>query len=533
MRMKWLNLNSWSGASLVSNQHLLWLTLLRLSIAVILLLLLLLWDQHSWFSAQNQLLLLKIAFAYLLFGIGIFVINSLTNLQSILKLPMQIALDIGFILLLIHASGGSQSGFGIILIVVIVTASLLSDGRYALFYAALATIGLLIEHSVRILLFDYNISSYTQPVLLSLACFATAWLAHDLGKRMQQSEATVSQQQSDLANLAQINSLISRESQDGIIVMDEHQVILHSNLAAKRYLGISDSNANQPILLQNIAPLAGLFARWQAEPDALLMLDLHTYSLKVQFLPMQTDESNTQSGTIVFIQDMSQQKTQSQQAKLAALGTLTAKIAHEIRNPLSSISHANQLLQEDIVASDHTRLLMIIEDNILRIDQIIKDVLELNRRDRTQSKQFSLTKFATEFHHQFCAVENIPAEHFVLNLPENTCQIQFDHRHLTQILWNLCKNGLEHGKKQQNSLKLSLQTDVMDLVKLCVIDDGEGIPPEHQQQLFEPFFTTKDSGSGLGLYISRELAEANGGLLRYESRPVGSAFILEIKLKQP
>lgn len=532
MRMKWLN-NYWSETTLLSSKHLLLLTVLRLTIAATLLLILLLLNHQSWFNADNQLLILKIAFAYLLFGIGVFVVNTLTRLQSVLKLPLQIACDIGFVLLLIHAAGGSQSGFGMMLIVVIVSASLLSDGRYALFYAALATIGLLIEHSARILLFDYNISSYTQPVLLSLACFATAWLAHDLGRRMQQSEATVSQQQSDLANLAQINALISHESQDGIIVMDENQVILHSNLAARRYLSIAESKLQQPMLLKDIKPLTDLFARWQVKPDALLMLDLHTYSLKVQFLPMHTDQPVVQSGTIIFIQDMSQQKTQSQQAKLAALGTLTAKIAHEIRNPLSSISHANQLLQEDIVAGDQVRLLSIIEDNILRIDQIIKNVLELNRRDRTQAKLFSLTQFVSEFHHQFCAVENIPAGYFILNLPKTPCQIQFDHRHLTQILWNLCKNGWEHSKKQQQSLKLSLQTDVIDLVKLCVIDDGEGILPEHRQQLFEPFFTTKDSGSGLGLYISRELAEANGGLLVYEPRPMGSAFTLEIKLKQP
>lgn len=528
--MKWLNAKAWSAVPQLSNQHLRWLTGLRLSIAFVLLILLLVLDQNSWFSAENQLLLLKVAFAYLLFGIGIFLTNTLANLKGLLKLPIQITLDIGFVLLLIHASGGSQSGFGMILIVVIVTASLLSNGRYALFYAALATIGLLIEHSVRILLFNYDIASYTQPVLLSLACFATAWLAHDLGKRMQYSQALVSQQQSDLDNLSQINALISRESQDGIIVMDEYQAILHCNLAARRYLALSDTG-QQALLLRDIAPIYGLFSRWQKEPNALLMLDLHTYSLKVQFLPMQAEASNAPNGTIIFIQDMTQQKTQSQQAKLAALGTLTAKIAHEIRNPLSSISHANQLLQEDIVASDHNRLLTIIEDNIVRIDQIIKDVLELNRRDRTQTKQFSLKQFVTEFHHQFCAVENIPKNNFILSLPEHPCLIQFDHRHLTQILWNLCKNGWEHSQKQQNSLKLSLQTDVIGLVKLCVIDDGAGIDPQHQQQLFEPFFTTKDSGSGLGLYISRELAEANGGLLVYEPRSVGSAFILEVKLK--
>lgn len=527
--MKPINIKSWFNPQPLNTNALRLLTFLRLGITILLLLSLLAVDQKNWLSVDNQLPLVKIAFTYFLFSLLVLVSTYFQSFRLPLKLPLQISVDIIFIILLMHAAGGSHSGFGVVLILVIVIGSLLSDSRFALFYAAIATIGLLIEHGLRIILFHYSLTSLTQPVLLSIACFATAMLAHVLGKRMQRTEALVSQQQFDLDNLAQINALISRETQDGVIVIDEHLAIKHYNATAARLISLKADKLAHLKYLSDLPKLFALYQTWQQTPDKALMLNDHTYSLKVQFLPIQKTAENQPLGAVIFIQDWSQQKTQSQQAKLAALGTLTAKIAHEIRNPLSSISHANQLLQEDLVNNDQVRMLEIIQDNIARIDQIIKNVLELNRRDRTNPTVFSLSRFVQEFHFQFCEVENISPSQFGLTLPKQPFEIQFDHRHLTQILWNLCQNGWEHSKKSENSLHLTVQSDVINLVKLVITDDGEGITEEHQAQLFEPFFTTKTTGSGLGLYISRELAEANGALLIYEQRVQGSAFILEIK----
>ena len=230
-------------------------------------------------------------------------------------------------------------------------------------------------------------------------------------------------------------------------------------------------------------------------------------------------------------------QTQAHQVKLAALGRLTANIAHEIRNPLSAISHANQLLQEEEDNNPATtRMLQIIADNVQRLDQIIKDVLELNRRDRTNQEMIHLENFMTDFYTQFCAVEKIPAHCFKLTLHNSDTVIAFDRRHLNQILWNLCKNGWRHSKNSENSLKLTVTTSSKRPdVQIEIADDGEGIPENVRNNLFEPFFTTEKSGTGLGLYIARELADANGAKLQLKTSAkatnthIGTQFIMVIK----
>ena len=227
-------------------------------------------------------------------------------------------------------------------------------------------------------------------------------------------------------------------------------------------------------------------------------------------------------------------QTQAHQVKLAALGRLTANIAHEIRNPLSAISHANQLLQEEDFDPAIKRMLQIISDNVQRVDQIIKDVLELNRRDRTNQELIQLENFIYDFYTQFCAVERIPETCFKLALINAETMISFDRRHLNQILWNLCKNGWRHSKKSENSLELSLSlTDKTKTIHIEIKDDGDGVPESIRNHLFEPFFTTEKSGTGLGLYIARELADANGAKLEYEAIDStissGSIFTVHIK----
>jgi two-component system sensor histidine kinase PilS (NtrC family) len=219
-----------------------------------------------------------------------------------------------------------------------------------------------------------------------------------------------------------------------------------------------------------------------------------------------------------------------EQERLAQLGQMAASVAHEIRNPLSSISHANQLMQEDEEASPSTkRMLQIISDNVRRVDQIIKDVLELNRRDRTNQEIIDLEGFITDFYNQFCAVENISARDFTLSIKESDTSILFDRRHLNQILWNLCKNGWRHSQQKGNSLKLDVYTTNKSQIVIDVTDDGDGIPENISSHLFEPFFTTEKSGTGLGLYIGRELAEANGANLQYKPTNNGTTFIMQIK----
>ena len=466
-----------------------------------------------------------------------------------ISVPIQIVTDIVFIVLLMHTQEGGQGSIGLLLIIAIASASLISDGRLALFYAALASIGVLLEQSYRALFFIGAASSYTPSVLLSLGCFATAWLAYSLAKRTKESELLASQRGLDVQNMAQINALITHEMQDGVLVVDQDFQIKHYNVQAERLLSLESENW-QGDLLANISPeISQLLQNWLEETGlregfatsnvaspSIIKLSTQSRELRLRFLPIADNQSqnNYYQGAVIFIEDWSQMQTQAHQVKLAALGRLTANIAHEIRNPLSAISHANQLLQEEDFDPAIKRMLQIISDNVQRVDQIIKDVLELNRRDRTNQELIQLENFTFDFYTQFCAVEKIPEACFKIRLIKAETMIWFDRRHLNQILWNLCKNGWRHCQKSENSLELSVNiNDKTKTIHIEIHDDGDGVPESIRNHLFEPFFTTEKSGTGLGLYIARELADANGAKLEYESInstiSSGSIFTVHIK----
>lgn len=499
--------------------------------------------QDKFWLENNQIELYhQTSIAYLLFAIIASICTTLKRPAINISLPVQTILDIAFIIVLMFAMGGSKSGLGLLLIITITGASLVSQGRLALFYAAVATIGLLLEQTYRAFTTESQTDAYTQSAMLSLSCFAIAWLAHSLAKRMRHSETLASQRELDLNNLAQINALITDEMQDGVMVLDEKRMVKHHNMQAEVLLGLASDQSSHTWLTAPIdatlPDLASAIAAWQqsAQLDDLSHLNAgklttETRELKLRFLPVANERKE---GVIIFIEDWSQTQTQAQQLKLAALGRLTANIAHEIRNPLSAISHANQLLQEDDSHSPSTqRMLQIIHNNVQRVDQIVKDVLELNRRDRTNQESILLMPFLTDFHQQFCQVENISQDAFTLHIGIKNSKINFDQRHLNQILWNLCKNGWRHCNKGHASLQLRLvQQSKGQGIGLEIADDGIGVPAAIQPHLFEPFFTTESSGTGLGLYIARELSEANGAKIQYKPLESGSLFVLYLSKSQ-
>lgn len=497
------------------------------------------WRDRELWDNYNSTLYLKISLAYLVVSLAA---ASLSWLLKQFRFDYQLTFltitDIFFIVALIYAAGGLRSGLGLLLVVSIASASLISQGRLALFYAALASIALLLEQSYQLITWDTNYADYTHAAMLSLSCFATAWVGYSLAKRMLQSEALASQRGIDLENLAQINALIIQEMKDGVLVVDNDFKLRHHNFQAEDLLG-NPEQAWSAMTLKNASPeLAELMHDWIDEGSSEtttdniksnpIKLSIEERELSIRFMPVGTDR---RQGAVIFIEDWSQMQTQAQQQKLAALGRLTANIAHEIRNPLSAISHANQLLQEDDQFEPASRrMLQIIEDNVQRMDQIVQDVLELNRRDRTHQETVALKDFLLEFHNQFCQVEKIPPAGFKLSLGEREEQIMFDRRHLNQILWNLCRNGWRHSKQDNASLTLSLHIpNNAQAVRMEITDDGPGVAPNAIQHLFEPFFTTESTGSGLGLYIARELCEANGGSIKYALNKNGSQFIVYLK----
>ena len=431
-----------------------------------------------------------------------------------LQLAFLMGTDIVCVTLLSHASGGIQSSLGMLLLVSLAAAGLISRGRITLFFAALASIAVLLQHSYAVLTQDVPVAQYVQVGLLSIAYFVVAWMAHTLAKYAIASEKLAALRGIDLANMAEANRLVIQDMPDGVLVVDERGVIRQYNPSAERLLGYVFPAADG-VTLDECAPLlAGLFAAWRQHHGRgaeLLRLPSTHHQVRVRFLPVQRAGF---WGAVLFLEDMQRVQAQAQQFKLAALGRLTANIAHEVRNPLSAISYATELLQEEVHDPAQARLLQIILDNAERLNWIVQDVMQLNQRDRVRSEAIDLAEklpyFVEGLHHS----EGVSLEMLALDVAPG-CVVEFDRGHLDQVLWNLCRNALRYCQKRPGSVRVNVRRSEEGRVVLDVVNDGPAVAPDVVQKLFEPFFTTSVGGTGLGLYIARELCEANGAVLEY------------------
>jgi len=424
------------------------------------------------------------------------------------QLAGQIGSDIVGLSVLSHASGGIQNNVILLMLVSLAAAGLISRGRITLFFASLASIAALLEHSYAVIYNDADAAKYLQVGLLCMSYFAVAWLAHTLAKYAVDSQELAQRRGRDLVNLSEANRMVMRDMQDGVLVVDGQGMIMQMNQSAARLL--RHSAAPGSLLAENFPLLFGQYAFWKqtgSSNHGSLLLDAGMQA-RLRFFAIERDANR---GTVIFLEDMQRVRAEAQQIKLAALGRLTANIAHEVRNPLSAISYATELLQEELGDADEQRLLKIVMDNTQRINRIVQDVMQLNRRDRAQPEAMELNSMLHAFMEEFNLAERLSPDIVVLNDVPNV-EIPFDRGHLRQVLWNLCRNALRYGRRTQGSLRLSASMD-HGQVFLDVQDDGPGIPEENQGKLFEPFFTTAIDGTGLGLYIAKELCEANGAQL--------------------
>jgi two-component system sensor histidine kinase PilS (NtrC family) len=486
--------------------------LYRLALVSFIVFIALVFDAGALFGTTKGQLFLATSFVYAAVVILSFIPLRLRWRGFSWQLSGQIGSDIVALTVLAHACGGIQSSVGLLLMISLAVTGIVSRGKITLFFAALASIAALLEHTFAVLHDDAPITLYVQVALLCLSYFAVAGLAHKLAQFALYNQKLAQRRGRDLIGMAEANRLVMRDMQDGVLVLDEQGTILQMNPGASRLL--RKSNATGHKLAESFPLLHEQYVRWQSNAVNVrdtLQLD-GGLQARLHFVPIERD---TTQGAVIFLEDMKRVQAEAQQIKLAALGRLTANLAHEVRNPLSAISYATELLQEEHSDARQVRLLQLIQDNTHRINRIVQDVMQLNRRDRAQPEQLDLAAWTPGFIDEFNQAERLPPG--ILALQTNPdCLIAFDRGHLHQILWNLCSNALHYSQRKPSSLTLTTGNE-NNRVMMEIQDDGPGISAEHQAPLFEPFFTTAEQGTGLGLYIARELCEANGARLEYHS----------------
>ena len=496
----------------------------RLTLAAILLGLLLLDTDVVPYGHHDPRLALLAGAAWLSFG----AFRPLARRKP--SLTLQLAVDITLVTLLIHTSGGVSSGLGMLLILPLALAGVMLPARIATLFAALAALALLGEelHAHLANLFAPN---YFQAGLSGAIYFVTALLAAFLAQRLRESERHIEEQSSELAGLTELNAHIIEQMRSGIVVADGTGRLQRMNQAAARALRIDPQNP--PATLAELSQeLAEAVERWQGHGHPTDPLAIHDGRLSVRLIPLM---GMRKGGFILHLEENAALAQQAQQMKLAALGRLTASIAHEIRNPLGAIGHATQLLRESSrLDGTERRLAEIIHNQTGRVNTIIENILQLGRGRPADIRGIQLKPWLEGVVAELRETEPDDGVAIRVEVAPPGLTIHFDPLHLQQVIWNLYRNARNAaGDRLELHLLAALSTED-DTPYLQICDNGPGIEPGVEERIFEPFFTTGAQHTGLGLYIVRELCAANQATIQLlPGRDGGACFRIRFAVSPP
>lgn len=457
------------------------------------------------------------------YGMAAIVLAGMERIKRIdfdFQLIAQVGVDIVAIIWLMHLSGGILGGLGLLLIVPVAASGMLPTMRDMLFAVGAATLLLFLEHAWRAFGADVEPGGFVRVGLLSIGLFAVAVYSHVLARGARSAADLAGEKGRQVEHLARINARVIQELPFGVLVVDGMGRVLLANSQAEGQLR---GNFHRECTLDICSPhLAEIWSAWHREGTVRAYpFQVGQTRLRARFIEL---EPEREAGAIVVIEDVTELEAEAQRMKLAALGRLTANLAHEIRNPLSAVNHAAQLLKEGQGAEVQVRLCKIIEDNAQRLSWLVDDVLSLNRRDRLDQETLRVADVVPAFVEEFQRNEQVPEGSIQVEI-EPGAEIGFDRMHLQQILWNLCRNAWHYCGKGPASIQISARREGHG-VDVDIFNDGPPVDAALREHLFEPFYTTNQQGSGLGLYISRELAESNRAHLRYVDHPTGALFRL-------
>lgn len=470
-------------------------------------------------------------------------------------------------------AGGGNLNYPAFLVLPALMAGVLTTRRQALAAAAAATLMLLATAVLRGLTGGDVTTLVTQAGLLGGGLFLITLLAGEMSARLAREQQTARGSLELARQQAQINRLVIDEMQDGVLVVDRHGRVRSANPAARRLLSAHDMTPPAPFPLRGQAQWEPLVAAVEqafaeglaADGGSSVTLELpaeggalrRELRLRVRFT-RRRDTQAPEDLCVLFMEDMRHLQTRSRQEKLAAMGRMSAGIAHEIRNPLAAIAQANALLAEDAVQPGQAQLSRMIADNVERLKRIVDDILTVAPPGlRPPPPQIDLAatveRFCTEWRQANDQVTGPHADALVLDIAPGARALgcRFEPDHLQRVLVNLLDNAWRHGSRGAGSVLVQLHEhgkrggaapdrpgERAVLLRLSVLSDGPPIPPDVERSLFEPFFSTRSRGTGLGLYICRELCERYGASIDYRQHPGGGVrhrneFFLTLRAQSP
>lgn len=461
--------------------------------------------------------------AYLLLNITLLVFFRFVFSSSPRQVFSVITFDICALHALFYCGTGITGGLVNLMVITVAAGNIMIRGRIGLSFAAAASLLSLAIESERLLANINNIGDIARAGLVGIIYFASAYILQYVSIRISQSELLAKQREQDIIELEKLNHQIIQSMRTGIIVCNENFEIKLINNACKDLIGLEPREKLPSFIIERIN-------LWQKNPT------VRTTPFKAaQDKPLvQANFSQLQKGEksdiLIFFDDTRLMTQQAQQLKLASLGRLTASIAHEIRNPLGAISHASQLLAEsDNLDTADIKMTDIIKRHSKRVNLIIENTLQLSRRSEPETVDIQLRDWLETLVADYIAHHEIkPNINLIIESPEATAR--FDASQIEQVMVNLIDNGIRHGTQLNSDAILTIQLvekSGSNQAYIDVIDQGEGITDENLLHLFEPFFTTESQGTGLGLYLSREMCEANQAQLDYiQTDSPGACFRL-------
>ena len=400
-------------------------------------------------------------------------------------------------------------------------AVLISNRITATAVAALATLAVLSDRAYQLQQGVIDANDMLSAGLLGSLLFLISLLLQRIVGRMAKIEALADAAATQVATLEELNEQVIAHMTTGVCRISEDNQLSAVNQAAAQLLSLPGTDTPVPIEALNTA-LAEHLRRWRAgEHTTATPFRVHPEG-KPLLPELVRIGHDFEPEILLFVEDFTPVTEAAQSLKLSSLGKLTASIAHEIRNPLTAISHASQLLEESQEdPAEHKALRDIIFTNTQRVNEIIENILQLSRRERPKLEPLDLLVWLRMFVPEYEQGQN-RGDCVELLATQPVGSIEFDPSSLRRVLTNLLDNGVRHAAEQtqQYTVTLELTKDAQaKRAHMDVIDTGAGVPDAMLDRLFEPFFTTSSQGSGLGLYLCRELCESNGAILTYDRTP--------------